>query len=54
MKHGHLVEVSIQNRKHEKMQGHFIVDDVFFKYEEVIGTWDTLVLAVTTDAYLDV
>lgn len=54
VKHGHLVEVSIQNRKHEKMQGHFIVDDVFFKYEEVIGTWDTLVLAVTTDAYLDV
>jgi len=54
VKHGHLVEVSIQNRKHEKMQGHFTVDDVFFKYEEVIGTWDTLVLAVTTDAYLEV
>jgi len=54
MKHGHLVEVSIQNRKHEKMQGHFRVDDVFFNYEEVIGTWDSLVLAVTTDAYLDV
>ncbi len=53
-KHGHLVEVSIQNQKHEKMQGRFTVDDVFFKYEEVIGTWDTLILAVTTDAYLDV
>jgi staphylopine/pseudopaline/yersinopine synthase len=52
--HGHLVQVAVQNRKHEKMQGQFIVDDVFFQYEEVVGTWDTLILAVTTDAYLDV
>jgi hypothetical protein len=43
-----------QNAKHRQLEGECFVDDVFCGYETVTGEWDTIILAVTTDAYLEV
>jgi len=48
------VRAAVQNRKHRQMQGACVLDRVFQGYETVEGEWDTLILAVTTDAYLAV
>ncbi|MGO4733377.1 opine metallophore biosynthesis dehydrogenase [Paenibacillus sp. 2KB_22] len=48
------VEVSIQNEKHQPLEGKCFVDHVFKGYDTIHGEWDTLILAVTTDAYIDV
>ncbi|MCZ8521262.1 MULTISPECIES: opine metallophore biosynthesis dehydrogenase [Paenibacillus] len=48
------VRAEIQNEKHRQMQGDCIVDQVFQGYESITGQWDTLILAVTTDAYVAV
>lgn len=46
--------VSVQNQKNERMIGECKVDHVYPGFETVEGGWDVLVLAVTTDAYVDV
>ncbi|GAE28732.1 opine metallophore biosynthesis dehydrogenase [Alkalihalobacillus hemicellulosilyticus] len=48
------IQAHIQNQKDENMQGECSIDQVFCGYETIKGTWDTLILAVTTDAYMDV
>ncbi|MCA1065760.1 opine metallophore biosynthesis dehydrogenase [Rossellomorea sp. AcN35-11] len=50
----HHICVSVQNRENERVQGTCRVDHVFRGLETIGGNWDTVVLAVTTDAYLDV
>ncbi|MCW3794911.1 opine metallophore biosynthesis dehydrogenase [Paenibacillus sp. LS1] len=49
-----LIQVSIQNEKHQSLAGECYVDHVFKGYDTIDGEWDTLILAVTTDAYIDV
>ncbi|MEK3777829.1 opine metallophore biosynthesis dehydrogenase [Paenibacillus sp. FSL K6-4396] len=48
------IQVSIQNEKHQPLAGECVVDHVFQGYDTTQGEWDTLILAVTTDAYIDV
>lgn len=48
------IRVSIQNEKHRAMEGECFVDHVFKGYETITGEWDTLIFAVTTDAYIEV
>ncbi|MFA9455247.1 opine metallophore biosynthesis dehydrogenase [Halalkalibacter sp. AB-rgal2] len=48
------LQAHIQNQKDESMQGECSIDQVFCGYETIKGTWDTLILSVTTDAYMDV
>ncbi|MCV4230867.1 opine metallophore biosynthesis dehydrogenase [Virgibacillus sp. LDC1] len=48
------VLASIQNEKHRSMEGECRIDDVFRGFETIEGEWDTLFLAVTTDAYMEV
>ncbi|WP_281884780.1 opine metallophore biosynthesis dehydrogenase [Paenibacillus sp. YYML68] len=52
--HEHYVYVEIQNEKHQAVQGECRVDELFYTYNTVAGSWDTLVLAVTADAYIEV
>ncbi|MBU5354782.1 opine metallophore biosynthesis dehydrogenase [Paenibacillus barcinonensis] len=51
---GQQVQVTIQNEKHRALAGKCIVDQIFRGYNTLAGEWQTLVLAVTTDAYIDV
>ncbi|MHA7582005.1 opine metallophore biosynthesis dehydrogenase [Paenibacillus vandeheii] len=48
------IGASIQNEKHRPLAGECFIDRVFRGYESIEGEWDTLILAVTTDAYIDV
>lgn len=48
------IGASIQNEKHRPLAGECFVDQVFKGYETIEGEWDTLIVAVTTDAYVDV
>ncbi|MCR6098165.1 opine metallophore biosynthesis dehydrogenase [Salipaludibacillus agaradhaerens] len=48
------LDVTTQNSKNDHLSGDCAVDEVFTSYEAVKGEWDTLILTVTTDAYLDV
>lgn len=48
------VRVDIQNEKHDQLQGECLVDHVFQGYGNITGEWDTLIMAVTTDAYVAV
>jgi staphylopine/pseudopaline/yersinopine synthase len=46
--------VDIQNEQHRQMEGECMIDHVYHGYAAVSGTWDTVILAVTTDAYIEV
>ncbi|MFC9711836.1 opine metallophore biosynthesis dehydrogenase [Paenibacillus sp. NPDC056933] len=48
------IGASIQNEKHRPLAGECFIDQVFKGYETIEGEWDTLIFAVTTDAYIDV
>lgn len=48
------LRVSIQNEKHRALEGECFVDYIFKGYETITGEWDTLIFAVTTDAYIEV
>lgn len=52
--HRQQLQVTIQNEKHRALAGECIVDQVFRGYDTIAGEWHTLILAVTTDAYIDV
>lgn len=46
-----VVRATVQNELHQIMEGEMTVDEVFHSYEAVTGLWDTILLAVTADAY---
>ncbi|GEC87741.1 opine metallophore biosynthesis dehydrogenase [Brevibacillus brevis] len=48
------IRVDIQNDKHQKLEGECQIDHVFHGYGTVTGEWDTIILSVTTDAYIEV
>lgn len=48
---GRAVRVDVQNDQHRAAAGECRVDELYQGYEAVTGEWDTLVLAVTADAY---
>lgn len=48
------ISVHIQNEKHQSVAGECRIDHVFAGYEQITGQWDTIVLAVTTDTYIQV
>ncbi|MFS0872892.1 opine metallophore biosynthesis dehydrogenase [Paenibacillus xylanilyticus] len=48
------IRVSVQNEKHRNVEGQCTVDRVFTAYSQIEGEWDTLILSVTTDAYIEV
>ena len=47
------VHAVVQNAKHDRLEGSCQLDQVFHGYAAVTGVWDTVVLAVTTDAYIE-
>lgn len=47
------IHVVVQNDSHCQMEGSCQLDQVFHGYATVTGVWDTVVLAVTTDAYIE-
>ncbi|TYP76418.1 opine metallophore biosynthesis dehydrogenase [Paenibacillus methanolicus] len=50
----HRVRVHIQNEKHGQMQGECAIEHVYRGYGTITGEWDTLIMAVTADAYVAV
>lgn len=48
------IRVQIQNEQHRALAGECRIDQVFHGYGAIAGEWDTVILAVTTDAYLNV
>ncbi|MFS0838934.1 opine metallophore biosynthesis dehydrogenase [Paenibacillus sp. 1P03SA] len=48
------IRAHIQNEKHRRLQGECIIDEVFHGYESIAGSWDTVILSVTADAYIGV
>lgn len=50
----HLVQVSIQNESHRAMEGICLINQAFKGYGSITGEWDTLIFAVTADAYIKV
>ncbi|MEK3883366.1 opine metallophore biosynthesis dehydrogenase [Paenibacillus sp. PL2-23] len=51
---GGLLRASVQNEKHSRLEGECLASRVYEGYDTVDGIWDMLILAVTTDAYLEV
>jgi staphylopine/pseudopaline/yersinopine synthase len=49
-----LIRISVQSEKHGNVEGKCFVDQIFKGYEAVRGKWDTIILTVTTDAYIEV
>ncbi|EOP91358.1 hypothetical protein IGM_02004 [Bacillus cereus HuB4-4] len=50
----HLIRVSFQNEEHQDMGGECFIDEAFYGYRKIDGEWDTIILSVTTDAYIEV
>lgn len=48
------IKVHIQNPQHQSVAEECMLDDLFKGYHTISGDWDTVVLSVTTDAYMDV
>ncbi|NQX66002.1 opine metallophore biosynthesis dehydrogenase [Paenibacillus alba] len=48
------VRVSVQNDNHREMEGECLIDQLFQDFGTITGEWDTLILAITTDAYIEV
>jgi hypothetical protein len=46
--------VQIQNMNHAGISGECIIDYSFMGYSTITGEWDTIILAVTNDAYISV
>ncbi|KEK22126.1 opine metallophore biosynthesis dehydrogenase [Bacillus gaemokensis] len=49
-----LIRVSVQNEMHKNMGGECFIDQAFYGYREIEGKWDTIILSVTTDVYIEV
>ncbi len=48
------IHVGIQNEKHRQLEGDCVIDRIFRGYDTITDEWDTVILSVTTDAYLKV
>jgi staphylopine/pseudopaline/yersinopine synthase len=48
------VRADIQNDKHRLLEGECAIDRIYEGYGTITGEWDTVIAAVTTDAYLEV
>lgn len=48
------IHADIQNEKHQQLEGDGVIDQIFRGYDTITGEWDTVILSVTTDAYLKV
>jgi staphylopine/pseudopaline/yersinopine synthase len=53
-KNGNHIRVAVQNHQNERLEGECLIDHVYHGLDTIRGEWDAVVLAVTTDAYLDV
>ncbi|WP_138752101.1 opine metallophore biosynthesis dehydrogenase [Paenibacillus sinopodophylli] len=51
---GQRIRASIQNEKHRQMEGDCYVDHVFEGFDTITGEWDAIIVAVATDAYIEV
>lgn len=51
---GGKIAVDISHSKLESLEGECLVDAVFHEYGSIEGQWDTIILAVTADAYVPV
>lgn len=51
---GGRVRVDVQNEQHRALAGECVLERVFLGYETVEGEWETLVLAVAANAYIEV
>jgi hypothetical protein len=51
---GGTVAVDASDPKLEALEGQYVIDASFQSYKEVEGSWDTLILTVTADAYVAV
>ncbi|PZD97412.1 DUF2338 domain-containing protein [Paenibacillus sambharensis] len=49
-----LIRADIQNEQHRQLEGECLLDEVFRGYGTITGEWDTLIMSVTTDAYISV
>ncbi|WP_342442945.1 opine metallophore biosynthesis dehydrogenase [Lysinibacillus sp. FSL K6-0075] len=54
IQHHLALKVSIQNTQHQPVAGECTIDTFFKGYDTICGNWDTVILSVTTDAYLSV
>ncbi|MFC9538691.1 opine metallophore biosynthesis dehydrogenase [Lysinibacillus sp. NPDC056959] len=48
------LKAHIQNKQHQTAAGECVIDCLFKGYNTISGDWDTIVLSVTTDAYMAV
>ncbi|MGE8033914.1 hypothetical protein B1B04_09495 [Lysinibacillus sp. KCTC 33748] len=48
------LKAHIQNKQHQSAAGECVIDCLFKGYNTISGDWDTIVLSVTTDAYIAV
>ena len=46
--------VHVQNKNHSSLSGECFIDNIFIDYKNVSEEWDTIILAVTSDAYISV
>ncbi|AIQ47368.1 hypothetical protein R70723_16830 [Paenibacillus sp. FSL R7-0273] len=51
---GNRLSSKVQNESHRLMAGECCLDQVFHGYDTATGKWDTVILNVTADAYLNV
>lgn len=51
---GNRVRAEVQNAQHQALAGECVLERVFLGYETVEGEWDTLILAVAANAYIEV
>ncbi|KZE49002.1 hypothetical protein AV540_15585 [Brevibacillus parabrevis] len=51
---GQRLIVHVQNEQHRRLAGECVLDYLFCGYQTVYGEWDTIVLSVTADAYIEV
>lgn len=49
-----MMYAKVQNSNHNRIAGECLVDYSFMGYHTITGEWDTVVLSITNDAYIDV
>ncbi len=54
VQHQLTLQVSVQNSQHQPVAGECTIDELFKGYHTINGNWDTVILCVTTDAYISV
>ncbi len=54
VQHQLALQVSVQNSQHQPVAGECTINELFKGYHTINGNWDTVILCVTTDAYISV